>query len=141
MTTGVVQTLPVRQGKGAAGLFLDPPYDMAERDPSLYSHDTPRLAEDVRRWCLKNGDNPRYRIVLAGFEDEGHEELEAHGWRVVEWFKSGYLKGGMGNLGDAEKGEARHQQARERLWLSPHCLRPTTEPDLFDGLEGLPCPS
>lgn len=92
------------------------------------------MANEAREWCLKNGDNKRYRIVLAGFAGEGHEELEAHGWRVVEWFKPGHLKGGMGNLSadiDEETGE-RHQQQRERLWLSPHCIYRQRSGGMFD---------
>ena len=58
---------------------------------------------------------------MAGFEGE-HESLAADGWRAVEWFKSGFLKGGMGNTSKT----GTHQQKRERLWLSPHCLDPAT---------------
>jgi hypothetical protein len=48
---------------------------------------------------------------------------------VVEWFKSGFLKGGMSN--GSKRG---HQQGRERLWLSPHCLGPVKAPqsNLFE---------
>ena len=55
--------------------------------------------------------------VLAGYDTE-HTELAAHGWRAIEWFAPGYLRGGMANCG----GGGTHQQRRERLWLSPHCL-------------------
>jgi len=65
---------------------------------------------------VANGADERLRIVLAGYEGEGHEALEAAGWRSVGWYKRGFLRGGMGNL----KGGG--QQHRERLWLSPHCL-------------------
>ena len=51
----------------------------------------------------------------AGYDTE-HAALEARGWRAVEWFRGGFLKGGMGNF---EQGQG-HQQHRERLWLS-HC--------------------
>jgi hypothetical protein len=50
--------------------------------------------------------------------DTEHAELEARGWRVVEWFRAGFLKGGMGN----QRGAGATQQHRERLWMSPHCL-------------------
>lgn len=115
VTTGVSHTISVRQG-GHAGIFLDPPYDLAERDERLYSEDAHGLADDVRDWCTKNGDNPRNRIVLAGFDTE-HVELENLGWTVHEWFTDGYMTGGLGD-----------QAHRDRLWASPHCLTPA-EPD------------
>jgi len=57
-------------------------------------------------------------IVLAGFEGEHGTTLTDAGWGEVEWFEAGHLRGGMGNLGPDG-----HQQNRERLWLSSHCLR------------------
>ena len=68
---------------------------------------------------IQSRDNPQLRIVLAGFDGEHGDDLTDAGWTTVEWFKAGFLTGGMGNTG---KGEGGHQQARERLWLSPHCL-------------------
>jgi hypothetical protein len=124
-TSGVLKTLSVRDTGGVVGVFLDPPYTSTERDPGLYRHESQpgdELAAVVRDWCLESGDDPQYRIVLAGFAGEGHEELEAHGWRVVEWFTHGHLTGGMGNTNSTNGGA--HQQHRERLWLSPHTLRP-----------------
>lgn len=128
-TSGVLQYLPVRQG-GHCGVFLDPPYSDEVRQGGLYAVDSGTVADDVRAWCEANGDNPRYRIVLAGYDTE-HAALEARGWRAVEWFRGGFLKGGMGNLSkSAGKGT---QQHRERLWLSPHCLgaKVTPQMDLF----------
>lgn len=112
---GALQSLSVRQG-GHAGVFLDPPYLDSVRTAGLYAHDDGNVAHAVREWCLENGGNPRYRIVLAGFAEE-HGELESHGWRVVEWYRAGFLKGGMANMGAGGT-----NQRRERLWLSPHCL-------------------
>jgi hypothetical protein len=134
-TPGAMLTLPVRQGKGIAGVFLDPPYAAATgRAMGLYSEDSATVADDVRQWCLDNGANPKVRIVLAGYETE-HQELEAHGWRVVEWFADGWLKGGMANQSDDG-----HAQHRERLWCSPHCLVPDALPvtaSMFAHLEAL----
>jgi hypothetical protein len=78
------------------------------------------VAADVRAWALEHGADPDYRIVLAGFGAE-HDELLEHGWRKVEWFKAGFLRGGNQGEVDDETG-FRHQQGEERLWLSPHCL-------------------
>lgn len=117
-TSGAIKSLAVRQGDGMAGIFLDPPYGDV-RTANVYANDSLSVADDVRAWCIANGDDPKYRIVLAGFDSE-HAELEALGWRVVEWFRGGFLKGGMANVsGDS----AKTQQHRERLWLSPHCIQ------------------
>lgn len=131
-TTAAMWSIPVRMGEGHVGVFLDPPYDNAERADGLYVHDDGHVATDCRNWCVKNGDNPKNRIVLAGYDTE-HEELEAHGWTVHEWFTKGFLTGGMANMAE---GHETHQQNRERLWASPHCLTLDTTPaieqlDLF----------
>ena len=114
-TSGALRSLPVRQG-GVAGVFLDPPYANEVRADGCYTHDDGDVAAKVRAWCLATGDNPRYRIVLAGYDSE-HGALRDAGWREVEWYRSGFLRGGYAN--QSEEGT---QQHRERLWLSPHCL-------------------
>ena len=123
-TTGAMWSLPVRQG-GVAGVFLDPPYSAAAGRAELYSCEDMSVAHECRAWALEAGRSPKTRIVLAGFEGEGHEELERHGWRQVEWYRDGFLKGGYGN-----QSEGGHQQARERLWMSPHCLAPDDDRQL-----------
>jgi len=123
VTTGAAHTLPVRQGNGPAGIFLDPPYDNNERANNLYNNDDGNVATDCRNWCINNGDNPRNRIVLAGYDTE-HTDLEQHGWTVHEWYTDGYLTGGYGNL------DGTSQQRRERLWASPHCITQTTDQQL-----------
>ena len=84
-----------------------------------YTAGTAALAIGHTVACALAGDPRgalRLWLVVAG---EGHEELEAHGWRAVEWFAAGFLKGGMG----VQSADG-HQQHRERLWLSPHCCQP-----------------
>jgi len=110
------------------GVFLDPPYsDAAERDPNVYSVDSLSVAHDVREWCIANGDNPRYRIVLAGYEDE-HAAHMPDGWRMVAW----KAHGGMSNHNKTRENVNRH---KERLWFSPHCLgnESAVSGGLFDG--------
>ena len=137
LTGGATLSLSVRKNvhsgrrhpDAVCGIILDPPYSTeAGRDMALYRQESGVVAHDVRAWCLEHGDDERYRIVLCGYEGE-HEELEGHGWRAVEWFKRGFLKGGRGQLATARVREesddekaVSHQQGRERLWLSPHCL-------------------
>lgn len=123
VTSGASKTIPVRMGKGHAGIFLDPPYaDTAGRSDDIYAVESLTVAHDVRAWCLDHGNDPDLRIVLAGFDGEHGTDLVDAGWTEVEWFAAGFLTGGMGNTGTTG-----HQQGRERLWLSPHCLRPEVD--------------
>ena len=124
-TSGAVRTLPVRSGKGPAGVFLDPPYLVTgNRTSDLYTHDKgDDVAMAVQRWCIDRTGAEDIRIVLAGFEGEHDVLHEEHGWRCVPWFRSGFLKGGMGNVAGSSGG----QQTRERLWMSPSCLLPASE--------------
>lgn len=107
---------------GTTGVFLDPPYGAkAGRDDRLYAVDSLSVADEVRAWCLKHGDDRLMRISLCGYAGEGHEKLESHGWGCVAW----KAHGGYGNRSDKGKENA----AKERIWFSPHCLN---EPTLFD---------
>lgn len=98
---------------GTCGVFLDPPYahELRER---CYSEDHDISAE-VRTWALEHGDHPDFRIALCGYDGE-HEmpsTWECIGWRA----HGGYSR--------SERGVA--NRFRERIWFSPHCLKP----DLF----------
>jgi len=130
VTTGASQTLMVRQGKGPVGVFLDPPYSTEQnRTADLYACDDLDVATAVREWALARTDDPKCRIVVAGFEGPYGEPFLAAGWREVEWFKTGHLTGGYANIAGAS------QQGRERLWLSPSCLSaeaPATQLALFE---------
>lgn len=109
---------------GLTGVFLDPPYSAeADRDMGLYAVDCGRVAHDVREWAIAEGRNRLMRIVLAGYEGE---HAMPDDWRVIEWRGNG----GYANQADGET-RGKVNRGRERLWLSPHCLRPT--PTLFDG--------
>jgi DNA adenine methylase len=102
------------------GIFLDPPYSPGVRAPGLYSVDSD-VTREVYDWCVANGDNPAYRIALAGYASEIHENLKEYGWIEVEWFKK--LRFGCARARDNK---------RERLWFSPHCLKPAEPLSLFD---------
>jgi hypothetical protein len=113
---------------GPTGIFFDPPYSAESgRCKDLYGVDSLTVAHEVREYCLKHGDDPRFRIVLAGLAGEGHEVLEEHGWSVVPWDSHG----GYGNRTE----EGKERVGREQLWCSPHTLRGAVEPSLFDDLE------
>ena len=95
----------------AVAVFLDPPYGVSDRDSRLYRTDTLTISADVRRWAIENGENPRLRIALCGYEGE-HDMPD--GWSVFSWVANG----GWGNM---RKGGGNPNRVRERIWFSPHC--------------------
>ena len=108
------------------GVFLDPPYLGDVRTADLYAVDDHAIAHDVREWCLTNGDDPRLRIVLAGYDAE-HDHLMPDTWRRVRWSSNAAYS----TTASAARGDGNHEnRGREVLWISPHCLNPT--PTLFD---------
>ena len=77
---------------GVTGVFLDPPYDAGNHDP--YAVDTNGVARRAAEWCLKNGEDEKLRIVLAGYDQEhDHLGLDLFGWRKVPW----KARGGFGS--------------------------------------------
>lgn len=110
---------------GVTGILLDPPYaDTADRTADLYGVDSLSVAHDVREWAIANGDNPMLRIALCGYEGE-HQMPD--GWSVYAW-KAG---GGYGSQSQTSNG--RDNAHRERIWFSPHCIKPhrIEQPTLF----------
>jgi len=108
--------------QGLTAVFLDPPYaDTAKRQGDLYRCDCLKVAHDVREWCLERGDDKRIRICLAGYE--GEHDMPGS-WECVEW----KARGGFGS--QAADGENENAK-KERLWFSPHCLKPDNERMLF----------
>lgn len=103
---------------GTAAVLLDPPYSLTG---AVYANDSSTVSGDVREWCRANGDDPHLRIALCGHAGEGHEALEALGWTVATWDKTGGYQGA---------------DDRERIWFSPACLRPeeqTAQLNMFGG--------
>jgi hypothetical protein len=116
------------------GVFLDPPYLGDVRTADLYSVDDHTIAHAVRDWCLTNGDDPRYRIVLAGYTTE-HDHLMPATWRRVRWSASAAYQTTAAAKRSAD-GNADGNLANrhgETLWLSPHCLDGGGQLDLFGG--------
>jgi len=106
---------------GTTAVFLDPPYSEDADRAELYSSEDLSVAHAVRQWALENGDNPQLRIALCGYDGE-HAMPES--WECVAWKAAG----GYGSQGN---GRGRENAARERIWFSPHCLKP---PTLFEHL-------
>ena len=99
---------------GVTGIFLDPPYgEDARRDGHLYACEDLGVARDVRDWAAAHGDDPKLRIALSGYEGE----RAIAGWECVSWKSAG-------GYGSQSNGQARDNSRRERIWFSPHCLRP-----------------
>lgn len=89
------------------GLFLDPPYG-AGNVP--YEDNTGTVARDVWDWAVANGDNPRLRIVVAGYDDG---RTLPDGWKTIERTEPG---------GYSRRNTANVNRFRERLWCSPYCV-------------------
>jgi len=102
------------------GVFLDPPYLGDVRTADLYAVDDHTISHEVRDWCLANGDNPRYRIVLAGYSDE-HDELIPDTWKRYRYSASAAYS----TTASAARQDGNHANRKsEVLWMSPHCLTP-----------------
>nr|HMT21165.1 hypothetical protein [Promineifilum sp.] len=99
---------------GLTAVFLDPPYTAeAGRVADLYEKDCLLVGHEVAAWCKANGDNKLLRIALCGYEGE----YDLPGWDCVAW----KAHGGYGGQG---AGSGRDNAHRERIWFSPHCLKP-----------------
>lgn len=104
------------------GIFLDPPYGNV-RTADLYAMDDFGISADVARWCRENQDNPRYRIVLCGYE--GEHDLP--GWEVIKYSASAAYQTTSGG------GVNKVNRHKERLWLSPACQR-IKQPTLWEAV-------
>ena len=100
---------------GTTGVFLDPPYAVDERS-DVYNEESRDVAHDVRKWAIDNGDNPELRIALCGYDGEHSMPAE---WTEIQW----KANGGFANQGKLDT-QGRRNAGRERIWFSPHCLRP-----------------
>lgn len=100
--------------KNITGVFLDPPYDLGGRVKKVYQQDEDIFSQ-VCHWAIENGDNPRMRIVLCGYDgDHGIPDT----WQTYSW----KTNGGMANqaLGDSR---GKDNKDTERIWFSPHCFK------------------
>ena len=107
---------------GTVGVFLDPPYLGDVRTADLYAVDDHTISTEVARWAVDHGNNPRLRIVLAGYVDE-HDHIIPPGWRRHRYSAS------LGYGTTAGGGQNSVNRHKETLWFSPGCLHDT--PTLF----------
>jgi len=111
------------------GVFLDPPYLGDVRCHGVYSVDDHTISIAVRDWAVANGDNPRYRIVLAGYRQE-HDDTIPATWE--RYFYTGTKSYGTTNAVGSKKGNDANRH-NETLWFSPHCLTSAKKCPLFAG--------
>lgn len=96
---------------GLTGVFLDPPYNHAERDSGLYRVEM-GTADEVRQWAVDHGSEPSLRIALCGYADE---HTLPSGWTAFRWKANG-------GYGTRSAGRGLDNRTRECVWFSPHCL-------------------
>jgi len=97
---------------GLTAVFLDPPYSGDRR--SVYTEESFLVSKKVNEWCVENGNNSLFRIILSGYDGE-HNNLEKIGWKKHSWS----AQGGYGNQSELKASE---NKGKETLWISPHCL-------------------
>jgi hypothetical protein len=102
-------------------VFLDPPYPAeAGRDETLYSTECLEVAHEAAKWAIEAGERKSMRIAFCGYE--GSHEFPAS-WACFAWKAAG---------GHASQGSGENINAtRERIWFSPHCLKPNKIKQLF----------
>jgi hypothetical protein len=107
---------------GVTGIFADPPYPHSNPDGSssrsegLYAQDDPdKVRDELLAYCLERGGNPMMRICVAGYDTDGYEALVEKGWECVVWSSQG---------GYANRNKKNRNRDRERLYFSPHTLKP-----------------
>lgn len=106
-----VVTPSVTDRHGLTGVLLDPPYhDGHDAEEGLYAAGG---GADVwaaaAAWAVEAGERPTMRIVLCGYDGAW---TPPKGWTETTFTaRKGYANNG--------------NERRERLWLSPHCVRPS----------------
>lgn len=95
---------------GITGILLDPPYADGEME---YATQREGVALEAARWAREQGGNPLLRIALCGLDGEH----AMPGWDCVPWKA-------RGGYGSQRADGSNDNRKRERIWFSPHCLRP-----------------
>jgi len=89
---------------GTVGILLDPPYPRHLRDFD-YDTDSEDIWQRAARWAVANGDNPKLRIAVCGYNDAESDALFPQTWARFVWRRSGI---------------GQHKD-KECIWFSPHC--------------------
>lgn len=109
------------------GILLDPPYAVGSHLYGSEGHAS--VAAEAAAWAAQAAtENPAWRIVFCGHEGEHDDALV--GWRVVAWDPA------TAKFGSGGYGRKNGNPQRERLWLSPACLRVDGEAGHQRGLFG-----
>lgn len=115
-----ILTPAVTISHGLTGVILDPPYGLKVRTKRIYDNEDAAgmaheetVAQRAAEWARSVGDNPLYRVILCGYEGE-HDMPPS--WSCVPWTA-------RGGYGLQAHGRGRENREKERLWLSPHCIR------------------
>lgn len=93
---------------GVCGVFLDPPYPGTHT--AFYEHGDTEPWHAAQAWAIEHGDDPAYRIVLCGMDDQTMPDT----WRMMRWSRAG----GYGSQGN---GAGRANASREVLWFNRWC--------------------
>lgn len=119
-----VCTPTITHKRGLTGIVLDPPYGEGKMDYSVGGNTDQKVAKDVQKWAIENGDNPLMRIIYCGYEGQFNPPDT---WTTLEWKAQGGYGSGKGTEADVNS-------YRERLWCSPHCLG-KSQKSLFSSAE------
>lgn len=98
----ICKSKSVTTAHGVTGIFLDPPYEVGG---DLYADNG--CFQDVVNWAASESQNPKLRMVLAGYFDPKTSEILA-GWECIRWKQ----RGGYGGGKNADQ---------ETIWVSPQC--------------------
>lgn len=96
---------------GVTAVLLDPPYERDERDTNIYNQDDQGVAEAVREWAISNGNDPKLRIAVCGYESSKYQFPSD--WEVFKW----QANGGYAN----RTKKPIENRLRERIFFSPYC--------------------
>jgi len=101
---------------GVCGVVIDPPYE----DFTGVYNEANNIVTEINQWANESGNNPLMRIVLCGYEGEYNLPDT---WDCVSWTAH------HGYGAQRTDGTKNENKTKERIWFSPHCLKP--QPELF----------
>lgn len=100
-------------GKPSA-IFFDPPYAEGEffYAETQGKEEGARVTKDVQDFAIEKGDNPNVRIAVCGYVGT---MTFPPSWEEVVW-----------TAGKGFSPQGNDNRFKERIWFSPHCIRPVT---------------